>query len=129
MARDQAGNLTVDVQELEFETPPLPADFPPIRTLLSTPKKMEPGVTLFAPMKWPTGGEQDEHYGIALAVDAAGEVVWYYRGEESVGDPRPLPNGNLLCMIGHNRAFEMDMLGNVVGQWHASQHQNPVAAG
>ena len=126
-ARDQAGNMS-DVHELEFETSPLPTDFPPTKTVLSVPEKMEPGVTLFAPMRWPTGGEMDEQYGLALAVDAAGEVIWYYRGDEAIGDPRPLPNGNLLCVIGHNRAFEMDMLGNVVAQWHAAQHPNPKAA-
>jgi arylsulfate sulfotransferase len=125
-ARDQAGNVS-DVQELEFETAALPSDFPPMKTVVSAAEKMEPGVTLFALMKWPTGAPLDEDYGLALAVDATGEVVWYYRGDEAVEDPRPLPNGNLLCIIGHNRAFEIDMLGNVVAQWHASQHPNPRA--
>jgi hypothetical protein len=127
-ARDQAGNVSGDVQELEFETAPLPGDFPAIKTVVSVPEKMEPGVTLFALMRWPHGPQPDEGYGLALAVDAAGEIVWYYRGDEAIGDPRPLPNGNLLCSIGHNRAFEMDMLGNIVAQWHASQHPNPDAA-
>jgi hypothetical protein len=127
-ARDQAGNVTADAQELEFETAPLPSDFPAVQTLVSVPDKMEPGVTLFALMRWPVGAQPDENYGLILAVDAAGEVVWYYRGDEMIGDPRRLPNGNLLCGIGHNRALEMDMLGNVVARWHASQHPNPEAA-
>ena len=126
-ARDQAGNMSTDIHELEFETAPLPDDFPPIKAAVAVRDKMEPGVTLFAPMKWPTGGETDEEYGLALAVDADGEVVWYYRDDEAIGDPHPLPNGNLLCVIGHNRAFEMDMLGNVIAQWHAARHPNPEA--
>ena len=98
-----------------------------MKTVVSAADKMEPGVTLFALMKWRNGAAPDDGYGLALAVDAGGEVVWYYRGDEMVEDPHPLPNGNLLCIIGHSRAFEMDMLGNVVAQWHASQHPNPWA--
>jgi hypothetical protein len=126
-ARDAAGNVSAAAQELEFETAPLPGDFPAVKTLLSNPEKMEPGVTLFALMRWPDGKAPDEHYGLILGLDAAGQVVWYYRGDEMIEAPRPLPNGNLLCMIGQNRAVEMDLLGNVVAQWHASQHPNPEA--
>jgi hypothetical protein len=126
-ARDAAGNVSADVPELEFETPSLPGDFPALKTVMSDAPKMEPGVTLFALMKWPTGGAPDEHYGLVLGVDARGEVVWYYRGDQMMESPRPLPNGNLLCLIGQNRAVEMDMLGNVVAQWYASQHPNPKA--
>jgi hypothetical protein len=126
-ARDQAGNVTLP-QTLEFEAPPLPGDFPPIKAIVSTPGKMEPGVTVFSVMKWPDGKAPQEDYGLALAVDARGEIVWYYRGEELMGDPQPLPNGNLLYMVGRNRAVEMDMLGKVVSRWHAAQHPNPEAS-
>ena len=68
--------MSTDVHELEFKTAPLPDDFPPIKATVAVPDKMEPGVMLFAPMKWPTGGETDDGYGLALAVDADGEVVW-----------------------------------------------------
>jgi hypothetical protein len=125
-ARDQAGNVSPP-ETLEFETPPLPDDFPPIKAVVSVPGNMDPGVTLFSVMKWPDGKAPHEDYGLALAVDAGGEVVWYYRGSELMGDPQPLPNGNLLYMAGRNRAIEMDMLGNVVSRWHASQHPNPEA--
>ena len=127
-ARDGAGNVSAGAQELEFETAPLPGDFPAVNTVTSNPQKMEPGVTMFALMRWPDGKAPDDHYGLILGVDAAGEIVWYYRGDHMIESPRPLPNGNLLCLIGMNRAVEMDMLGNVVGQWHASQHPNPKAA-
>lgn len=125
-ARDQAGNVSAP-HELTFDTPPLPDDFPPLEVLISKPEKMEPGVTLFSLMRWPTGEEEDETFGLILAIDNAGDIVWYYRGDDALGDPRPLANGNLLCMIGHNRAIEMDLLGNVVAQWHAAQHPNPEA--
>jgi hypothetical protein len=127
-ARDGAGNVSADAQELEFETPPLPDDFPAVKTVLSQPERMEAGVTIFGLIKWPTGGAPDEHYGLILGLDAGGEVVWYYRSDDMMEDPRPLPNGNLLCLIGRNRAVEMDMLGNIVAQWHAAQHPNPKAA-
>lgn len=125
-ARDQAGNVTAATHELEFETEPLPAGFPTVQATVSTPERMEPGVTFFALMRWPVG-QPDENFGLVYAVDTAGEVVWYYRTDELTEDVHPLPNGNLLCGIGHNRAVEMDMLGNVVKRWHASQHPNPKA--
>ncbi len=126
-ARDQDGNTTPGRHVLKFETAPLPGDFPPIETTVSVPERMEPGVTLFSPGKWPTGGRADDRYGLVLAVDAAGEVRWYYRSNENITDPRPLPNGNLLLRVGYKRAVEMDMLGNVVAQWHAARYSDPAA--
>ena len=38
-----------------------------------------------------------------------------------------MANGNLLSLAGNNRAEEIDMLGNVVTRWHASQHPNEEA--
>jgi len=126
-ARDQAGNITVAPVALEFDVAALPEDFPPIKVVKSVPERMEPGVTLFAVMKWPDGGAEDATYGLAVAVDDQGEVVWYYRTDEMIEDPHRLPNGNLLCLVDNNRAEEIDMLGNVVASWHASQHPNPEA--
>jgi len=98
--------------DLEFTTDPLPDDFPFIETTVSRPLQMEPGVTLFAPFKPGTPS-----YGLLLAVNENGEVVWYYRSDENMGDVRRLRNDNLLS-LDVSGATEIDMLGNVVQHWH-----------
>jgi hypothetical protein len=70
-ARNEAGKVTASTQ-LEFTTAPLPDDFPALDVLVSNPAKMEPGVTLFALMRWPDGEEPDDEYGLAVAVDEQG---------------------------------------------------------
>ena len=125
-ARNAAGNVSATIP-LEFETEPLPDYFPMLEVSVSKPEKMEPGVTLFALMRWPDGGEPDEEFGLAIAVDEHGEVVWYRRNDPMFEDPHRMASGNLISLVGYNRAEEVDMLGNTVASWHASKHPNPEA--
>jgi hypothetical protein len=125
-AVDQAGNRSAAVP-LKFTPPPLPDDFPAIEVRASDPDRMEPGVTLFALMRWPDGADVDEESGLAIAVDQAGEIVWFRRSEPLWEDPHRIASGHLLGIVGYNRAEEVDMLGNVVTSWHASEHPNPEA--
>ena len=82
---------------------------------------MEPGVTLFSVYRR-EGDDRGNDYGLLVAVDAAGDVVWYYRSDERITDARRLGNGNLLHNGGakRDRMYEIDMLGFVVRQWHAA---------
>lgn len=125
-AIDAQGNASAIVT-LALTTPPLPEDFPELTVLVSKPESMEPGVTLFSLMRWPDGAPPDEEYSLAIAVDERGEVVWYRTSEPLWEDPHRMANGNLLGIVGYNRADEVDMLGNVVTSWHASEHPNPEA--
>ncbi len=102
-------------------TPALPADFPPIQVHLSRPERMEPGLTLFAANRW-ENGERIHDYGYVIAVDATGDVVWYYRSALRISDLRLLSNNRLLC----NGAkffglYEVDLLGRTRRKWWASQ--------
>jgi len=123
-ARNEAGNVSATIA-LEFDTAPLPDDFPMLVVSVSKPEKMEPGVTLFALMRWPDESEPDEEFGLAIAVDEQGEVVWYRRHDPMFEDPHRMANGNLISIVGFNRVEESDMLGNTVARWHASKHPNP----
>lgn len=119
------GGDAVVSKPIAVSTPPLPEDFPPLRTLLSVPKKMEPGITLFAPNLW-RDGERIYDYGYILAVDATGEVVWYFRADARIADLRLLSNGHLLYNDARNHAtFEIDFLGNLVRKWWASGRLAP----
>ena len=120
-ARDEAGNTSASTS-LDFETQPLPGDFPSIKLAVSRPEQMEPGVTLFALMRWPDEAAEEDDFGLVLAVDEEGEVVWYRRTNHIFEDPHRISTGNMVQLVGQNRIQETDMLGNVVAEWHASNH-------
>ena len=120
VATDEDGG-TVMWPPLEITTEPLPDDFPPIEVRVSQPDRMEPGVTMFEP-SYSSEDESERDYYLLVAVDDAGEVVWYYKAEHSVGDARRLQNGNLLYRSGRaGQLYEIDMLGNLVSEWHANR--------
>jgi len=108
-------------EAFEVTTDPLPDDFPPIDVRVSEPNRMEPGVTMFEPIYRSTDdSERDDH--LLVAVDEAGEVVWYYKAEQPVNDARRLQNGHLLYRTGRaGPLYEIDMLGQTVSEWHTNR--------
>ena len=130
IATDAAGNQDRS-PPLIVETDPLPDDFPPLDVTVSRPERMEPGWTLFNVYRWGEEGN-DQDFGLLVAVDASGEVVWYYRTDHSIMQAIPLANGNLLYMGSLDGIWgvlvEIDVLGNVVRRWHsraAADHAPP----
>lgn len=113
---------TAQTEPFEITTPPLPEEFPPINVVSSRPRRMEPGVTLIPLMRWPPGTMTDEKFGLLVAVNAQGEIVWYYRQDHQVFDPVPLLNGNFAYLIhrANGLMYEADMLGNILGSWHST---------
>ena len=118
VATDEAGNETAS-DAIELGTDPLPEDFPRFVLKQSNPERMEPGATLFNLIRWPEEGA-DNDFGAIVIVDAQGEVVWYYVADHDILDARLLASGNVLYQSGRERGVEIDMLGNVVAQWHAT---------
>lgn len=122
--RDANGNIATIPETLEYTTPPLPserAEFPPIRVTVRKPEKMEPGFTLFSPRRRRIGDLKfGQSFGMLLAIDAQGEVVWYYRTDSRISDLERLRNGNIMYLTQDYRVVEIDMLGNVVQTWYAS---------
>lgn len=110
-----------DVSEpLEFITPPLPERFPPLETTVSQPDKMEPGVTLFAVNVWDRDVDLMD-YGYMMIVDAEGEVIWYFKSGHRTASIEILNNGHLLYNhAGYRRMIEINLLGDVVREWHAA---------
>ncbi len=103
-----------------IKTPPLPEDFPPLKTLISEPEHMEPGVTIFATNRW-EDGVRIHDYGYIIAVDESGDVVWYFRSKLRISDLRMLSNGRILF----NGAkfyglYEIDLFGRRRRQWWAT---------
>ncbi len=119
-ATDAAGNVSRSAPTT-IVTDPLPDDFPPFEVTVSDPERSEPGVTLFALMRWPDGG-QPASEGIIVMVDASGEVVWYHEGDRYITDLFRLDNGHLMYIGAvdgvRSTIVEIDLLGNTVAQWH-----------
>ncbi len=105
----------------DVTTDPLPDDFPPIDVRVSDPDRMEPGVTFLEPI-YRSEDESERDYHLLVAVDATGDVVWYYKAVHPVSDARRLQNGNLLYRTGRaGPLFEIDMLGHTVAEWHTNR--------
>ncbi len=108
---------------LSFRTPPLPDDpdaFPPLEVTVSQPDRMEPGFTIFNPRRNKQGDLRfGTGFGMLVAVDHAGEVLWYYRNDSRISDFERLRNGNLIYVTHDHRLVEIDWLGNVQRQWYA----------
>ncbi len=121
IATDAAGNRA-EAPPLIVDTEPLPDDFPPLEVTVSRPERMEPGATLLNVYRWGQDG-RDQTFGLLVAVDASGDVVWYYRAGHPIGNAIPLANGNLLYMATVDGIWavlvEIDLLGNVVRRWHS----------
>jgi hypothetical protein len=87
-------------------TPPLPADFPTLTTVVSDPPNMEPGYTLIDCMRRANNDARTQYTAI---VDDTGALVWYTT--HCFTAAKQLPNGNLLYRSGAD-VVEMDMLAN-----------------
>jgi len=112
---------------VSITTDPLPDYFPPIDVTLSRPARMEPGFTVL-PLTRFNGPEPDPQFGLFIALDPQGEVVWYYETDHAVDESRRLRNGNLLYRNFRTELYEIDMLGNVVNHWVASAARDDVPA-
>lgn len=115
-----ADGTTQTSEPLEFHTPPLPRNFPPLKVVKSDPDRMEPGLTFFAVNIWE---ERSSilNYGFILAIDELGEVVWFCDTGDRIADMRILSNGNILYQHGNYRyAYEIDILGRDIKRWVSS---------
>jgi putative cell wall-binding protein len=98
---------------LIWTAPELPTGFPTM-TVTGDISAAEPGLTLFPVYRF-TGTNK-----YVVAVDPAGDVVWYHETPEIFVDVRQLPSGSLLMTRDKDDIVEMDILGNIVREWHAS---------
>jgi len=146
--RDRGGKTVRATQTLEFTPPAVPADiteFPPIQVRTLKPKLMEPGWTLLSMRRGGGGGAGGAAgraagaprvepvfatgYGLVIALDETGKVVWYYRGNNRVADVHRLRNGNIAFITNDNRLVEVDLLGNQKGEWCAAHRPQGVCTG
>lgn len=104
-----------DTAEIEWTTGALPDDLPPLTVDVADADAMAPGVTMFTASLG--GGDTPpdvENTGYLLAVDAEGEVVWYYKAGPSFMEVSQTAQGTLLVQLGQTTIREIDVLGNTV---------------
>lgn len=129
---DAEGNVVQAPQTLIYTTPPLPTDpleFPPIHCTVSQPARMEPGITLTSVRRRRFGQltklTQEERnfllfFGLLVALDDAGEVVWYHKMDICFSDFAQLRNGNIMYLTLDHHIIEIDLLGNEVAAWRSA---------
>jgi len=101
-----------------FTTGSLPADMPPIEAE-SSPDDMSSGLTLFnvIPLGGPGGDNGPTDDGYLVAVDEAGEVVWYYRQTHSIQDVRRSADGDLLFIHHETGVRRIDVTDDSMVEW------------
>ena len=86
---------------------------------------MEPGLTLFSVNLWRESTSLLD-YGYLIALDSAGEVVWYCDTQDRVADIHILENGHLLYQHANYRyAYEIDIMGRDVRRWYGARLTEP----
>ncbi len=117
---------------LVYRTPPLPADsaeWPTITVRSARTSQMQPGLTLLSVRRrvnsrqsfmTPAQVRFTTRWGLLMALDEEGEVVWYFRSEARIAGVHQLANGNLFFHHVDFRSVEMDMTGNVIRMFYAS---------
>jgi arylsulfate sulfotransferase len=105
---------------LAFRTAPLPEVLPTLRVTRSEPERMEPGLTIFSLFRW-ENARADNNFGYFVAVDSAGEVVWYYAIGAPAAALHRLPSGDFQFIHGVPPTFirRIDPLGNTIREFHA----------
>jgi hypothetical protein len=121
---ESAGEKLVYKKKMIFTTPELPSDpneFPGFKVTTTEEGQIEPGITLLNPRRRATGQTRlNVNFGMLVAIDEMGEVIWYYRTNSRISDFNFLPNGHIAYMTQDFRLVEIDLLGNIINSWYAS---------
>jgi hypothetical protein len=117
-ATDAADNT--GTHDDSFTTGPLPSGLPPVSFLSSDPSRMAEGFTVFNVFRWLSGENAPDATSWIIAVDADGQIVWYATLPHRNGDVKLRDNGNLLYTYQDRGVVELDVMGNEVQRWYAS---------
>jgi len=121
---------------LALTTPQAPAagfHWPYITVRKAEAGRMEPGLTIVSVRRrvlnrtmWFTPAQMKftRGWGLLLALEAKGEVVWSYQSDVRTAGIERLANGNLLLTQANFTTVEIDMLGNRVGAWTSKGAKN-----
>ena len=125
------------VQQFMHRTPPLPENpltIPPLDIQIAETERMEPGVLFLSVRRralgrsaWLTQKQRDftTDWGMIMAIDQKGEIIWYYNSPFRTAGIARLSNGNVLMHRTNFSTVEIDLLGNIVRQFYAEKRPFP----
>lgn len=125
----------VHTETFRHTTPGYPdkLSFPDIKVSVSEPDRMEPGVTFLSARRRALGRghwltekqyEWSVNYGLLVALDNRGEVVWWFESPSRVAGIERLRNGNIL-MHRFSSSLIIDMLGNALAEYYPEDNPMP----
>ena len=118
--------------ELTYRTPRLPdgtINMPEVNLITSNSSAMETGFTMLSIRRsslmrahWatPKQAEFEKKWGLIAAFDEEGEVIWTYHSDARIAGIHQLKNGNIFFHYVDFRTVEIDICGNIIRQFHAS---------
>ncbi len=103
----------------EFVTGSLPEYFADHELTIDA-ERAAPGYTIveFDSLQTPEGAPSSQHL---VAYDNDGEIVWYYTNTGGLGGVEPTPAGTFNMFYWPFGIREVDILGNVVGNWRPQE--------
>ena len=131
----RSDNETVYTETFTHMTPGYPdqLNFPQIKVSVSEPARMEPGVTFLSARRRALGRghwltkkqyEWSTNFGLLVALDNKGEVVWWFESSSRVAGIERVSNGNIL-MHRFSSSLIVDMLGNVQAEYYPEDNPMP----
>ncbi len=121
--------LVEEVAGLTFDSPTLPPDsreWPTIDYRRAPDAELEPGYVFLSvrrnsmtrPFRMTAAQRRfTEDWGLIVALDGDGEVVWYYRSPKRTAGIDRLANGHIFFHTAYFQSIEIDMLGNRVREY------------
>jgi len=94
---------------IEYTSSALPEDLPPIEVVVSNKEKMQAGLTLFNSWRW--NPAVDISWGVLIAVDESGKIVWYYKASRLMFDVKMLSDGNIIYSYQNLGLAEISIMG------------------
>jgi arylsulfate sulfotransferase len=136
--------LTIELRSAKGTSTPLPnklnyrartvpdvgLDWPSIDTLEIDQARVEPGITFVSVRRnflergsLMTTRQRDfqRKFGLIIALNENGEVVWYYKSLQRIAGIQSMPDGRILMTLADQRTRIIDVLGNVKREYVAGQ--------
>lgn len=132
------GESVIADRTFQHRTPAPPTNplaFPPIDIRVIDSQRMEPGVTFLSVRRRALGRPQwltpaqhafSTKWGMLIALDNEGRVVWWYESDARTAGIERLHNGNILMHRADFSAVEIDLLGFTRSQYYAEKRPFPV---
>jgi hypothetical protein len=129
--RSSGGALMTLPNRLVFRAPALPEvglGWPKIDTVELERARIEPGITFVSVRRnflergsLMTASQRDfqRKFGLIIALNEDGEVVWYYRSPQRIAGVQSMPDGRILMTLADQRTRIIDVLGNVEKEYVA----------